>query len=119
MVRRRGWLLLAALCASCVPWSAVRAAAPPTTPTSPVVPARACARSTSPADISTFFASGASGLVGGDMPRSYPMSDGRVLWTLQDAFVGAPSSPRLDTAGSTLEPRPTLAPWSTTTAVAR
>lgn len=63
------------------------------------VPASACARSLSTEDLNAFFASGASGLLGGDYPRSIPMSDGRVLWLFQDAFVGAPSTPALTSAG--------------------
>lgn len=63
------------------------------------VPAAACARSLSTADLSAFFLSGASGLLGGDYPRSIPMSDGRVLWLFQDSFIGAPSTPSLSAAG--------------------
>jgi hypothetical protein len=63
------------------------------------VPATACARSLSAADLSGFFSSGAAGLLGGDYPRSIPMSDGRVLWLFQDAFIGAPSTPSLRAAG--------------------
>lgn len=63
------------------------------------VPASACARSLSTEDLTAFFSSGASGLLGGDYPRSIPLSDGRVLWLLQDAFVGAPETPALTAAG--------------------
>jgi hypothetical protein len=58
-----------------------------------------CAASTSPLDLSTFFASAGSGLVGGDYPHSYPLPDGRVLWLFQDGFIGGPDTSRLDGAG--------------------
>ena len=58
-----------------------------------------CAASTSPRDLSTFFASAGAGLVGGDYPHSYPLPDGRVLWLFQDSFIGDPATPRLDHAG--------------------
>ena len=63
------------------------------------VPASACARSLSTEDLTAFFTSGASGLLGADYPRSIPLADGRVLWLFQDAFVGPPATSALTAAG--------------------
>ena len=56
------------------------------------IPAKVCVKGLDTASLSAFFRSGASGLVGGDYPRSYPMTDGKVLWLFQDAFVGPPTT---------------------------
>ncbi|MEN9644419.1 MAG: hypothetical protein RL238_1088 [Actinomycetota bacterium] len=63
------------------------------------LPASACARSLSTEDLTSFFSSGASGLLGGDYPRSIPLSDGRVLWLFQDSFIGDPATANLTAAG--------------------
>jgi hypothetical protein len=70
-------------------------------PATPVAVAAApnCAASTNSVDLSEFFASAGSGLVGGDYPHSYPLPDGRVLWLFQDSFLGPSESTRLDQAG--------------------
>lgn len=92
-VRRRSGLLLVAVIAATSIAAGTRVEAVGG------IPSVACARSTSTADISAFMSSGASGLIGGDYARSYPMADGRVFWTLQDSFVGPPGTSRLDGAG--------------------
>ena len=61
--------------------------------------APACAAGTSASDMSTFFDTASTGLVGGDYPHSYPLGDGRVLWLFQDAFIGDPATATLTSAG--------------------
>jgi hypothetical protein len=63
------------------------------------VPSGACAASTSAGDLSKFFASGASGFLGGDTPHVFALADGRVLWLFADSFVGAPDTTDLTKAG--------------------
>jgi hypothetical protein len=59
--------------------------------------AASCAGDAASARMDQFFSSDdAAGLSGGDYPHVLPLPDGRVLWTLQDAFVGADANLRDD-----------------------
>jgi hypothetical protein len=56
-----------------------------------------CAGDASSTGIARFFSGDdAAGLAGGDYPHALPLPDGRVLWTLQDAFVGVDANLRDD-----------------------
>jgi hypothetical protein len=49
-----------------------------------------CLPGTTPGDLDRLFASEPGGVVGADYQRATPLSDGRVLWTFQDAEVRLP-----------------------------
>ncbi|HEY3485189.1 MAG TPA: hypothetical protein VGK49_07385, partial [Ilumatobacteraceae bacterium] len=55
-----------------------------------------CAAGTSGAELETLFTS--AGLVGGDYARPIALAPDRVVWMFQDAFIGAPTTPRLSQA---------------------